>query len=94
MADYLLPDNILKLEEQRDIFKIRPRTNILPSNWGEHTLCETGCLEILDNEHILKCLILKENETFYIYFIFNGKIEEKLEVLIIFKTVVKLENLN
>ena len=66
MADFFLPNKIIKLEERRDIFKICSRTNKLPSNWGEHSLCETRCLELLDNEHILKCSIFNENETFYL----------------------------
>ena len=42
MADYLLPNIILKLEEQGNIFKIRSRTNILPSNWGEIHFVKQG----------------------------------------------------
>ena len=75
MADYLLPYIILKLEEQRDIFKISSRTNKLPSNWGEHTFCETGCLELLNNEHIIKCYILNQNENVDINYIYNRSIE-------------------
>ena len=79
MAEYLMPSNVLKLEEQREIFKIRARTNKLPSNWGKETLCETGCSEILNNE----------NETFDINCLQNGSIEEKLKILNIFKRSMK-----
>ena len=89
-----MPNNVLKLEEQREIFKIRARTNKLPSNWGKETLCETGCSEILNNEHILRCSILNENETFDINCIQNGSIEEKLKILNIFKRNMKRRKMN
>ena len=53
MADYLMPSSNIKLEDQIDIFKLRSRTNKLPSNWGEEVYCETGCAQFLTNEHIL-----------------------------------------
>ena len=47
MADCLVPNKVLELEEQREILKNHSRTNKLPSNWGEETYCETGCSETL-----------------------------------------------
>ena len=76
MANYLLPNNILKLEEQREIFEIHVRTNSIPSNWGKQTLCETGCSKLLNNEHILKCEILNVKSTTDINYIHNGSIAE------------------
>ena len=78
MADYLLPNRQLKLEDQRDIFKLRSRTNKLHSNWGETVLCETSCGQTLNNEHILKCIILKEGdiEQSQLNLIYNGNIKE------------------
>ena len=89
MADYLMPNKHLNLEEQREIFKIRARTNRLPANWGEKTLCETGCSEVLNNEHILKCVILNENRTTNIEYIPNGSVAEKSKTLNIFKRNMK-----
>ena len=85
MADYLLPNNILKLEEQREIFEIRARTNSIPSNWGKQTLCETGCSQLLNNDHILTCEILNEKSTTDINYIYNGSIAEKFTTLNTFK---------
>ena len=87
MADYLLPNKYLELEDQRDIFKIRSKTNRLPSNWGETVLCETACGQTLSNEHILSCNILNDQETeeFTLELIYNGNVEEKLKVLNAFR---------
>ena len=87
MADYLMPSANIKLEDQIDIFKLRSRTNKLPSNWGEEVYCETGCAQFLTNEHILNCIIL--NEPNYkvqdINLIYNGNIEEKVTILNAFR---------
>ena len=87
MADYLLPCSNLNLEDQKDIFKLRSRTNKLPSNYGEKVFCETGCGEFLNNSHILNCTIL--NETQYelknMNLIYNGNIEEKVNILYSFR---------
>ena len=42
IADYLLPNIKLKLEDQRESFKLSSRINQLPSNWGKTMLCETS----------------------------------------------------
>ena len=89
MADYLLPNKNIKLEEQREIFEILARANRIPSNWGKQTLCETGCSEVLNNEHILRCLVLNENRITNIEYIYNGSVEEKLNTLNIFKRNIK-----
>ena len=57
----------------------------MPSNWGEETFRETGCSELINNEHILRCSIVHENQTYDINHIHNGNNEEKLQVLNIFK---------
>ena len=79
MADYLLPESNINLEDQKYIFKLRTRTNKLPSNWGEEVSCEAGCGQFLSNEHILNCPILNEigSKTIEIQLIDNGNIEEK-----------------
>ena len=93
MADYLLPNKSIKLEEQREIFEIRARANRIPSNWGKQTLCETGCSEVLNNEHILRCFVLNENRITNIEYIYNGSVEEKLNTLNIFKRNMKRRNM-
>ena len=53
MADYLCPNNHLSVQDQRDIFHIRSRTNPLPANKGNPMLCVCG--EEQENNHILLC---------------------------------------
>lgn len=87
MADYLLPESNINLEDQKYIFKLRTRTNKLPSNWGEEVSCETGCGQLLSNEHILNCPILNGtgSKNIEIQLIYNGNIEEKLSTLNAFR---------
>ena len=87
IADYLLPNKILMLEDQREIFRIRSKTNRLPPNWGESVMCETACGQALSNEHILSCRILNnhKSEEFQMNLIYNGNIEEKFKVLQAFR---------
>ena len=86
-ADYLLPNKILELEDERKIFRIRSKTNRLPSNLGETILCETACGQNLNNEHILNCTILNghESENLELNMIYNGNVEEKMKVLNAFR---------
>ena len=42
MADYLCPNNQLSVQDQRDLFQIRSRTNPLPANRGNPLLCVCG----------------------------------------------------
>ena len=62
MAEYLCPNLVLSVEEQRQIFQIRSRVNPLPSNKGEVSFCIPGCESILENDHILSCLVLNQEE--------------------------------
>ena len=37
--------------------------NDLPFNYGNKTLCDRGCLQLMDNQHFICCpLITEENE--------------------------------
>ena len=87
IADDLLPKKCLELEDQREIFRIRSKTNRLPSNWGENVPCETACGQNLNNEHILSCTILNEqkSEDLELNMIYNGNVEEKIKVLHAFR---------
>ena len=60
MAEYLLPEANLSIEEQREVFSIRCRSNPLPANRGITEYCTTQCGEILNNSHIFKCNNLNE----------------------------------
>ena len=71
MADYLLPQANLSIEDQRELFSIRCRTNDMGANRGIIEFC--NCQEILDNPHIFKCKNLNVNTNKYdIKYILNG----------------------
>ena len=53
LADYLCPNNILDLEEQRLLFHIRSETNSNPENVGRTEACQLICGEHYENHHIL-----------------------------------------
>ena len=90
MADYLLPQANISLEDQREIFSIRCRTNPLGANRGIEEYCETQCGQILNNSHIFQCNILNNNRTDGdIKNILNGYISEKKVMLIVWR-----ENMN
>ena len=56
MEDYLLPQANISIQDQRDIFSIRCRTNSLGANRGIIEYCETKCGNILNNAHIFSSL--------------------------------------
>ena len=45
MADYLLPEAGISLEDQRELFSIRCRTNPIGANRGKVEYCYTQCGE-------------------------------------------------
>ena len=82
MADYLLPQAGISLENQYELFSIRCRTNTMGANRGIVEMCFTQCGEILNNCHIYKCKILNENEHEYdMEKVLNGFVEEKKQHL-------------
>ena len=90
MADYLLPQANISIEDQREIFSIRCRTNPLGANRGITEYCETKCGEVLNNSHIFKCNVLNNHEEKYEYDkILNGYTKEKKKHLIIWKENMK-----
>ena len=82
MAEYLLPESSIKFGDQIDFFKLRSRTNKLPSNWAEKISCETGCGPVLRNDHILTCTTFSKpcGENQNINLIYNGNAEEKQNI--------------
>ena len=79
MTDYLMPQSNISIQDQREIFSIRCRTNKLGANREILEFCETKCGEILDNSHIFKCVKLNEDRKTKFDFekILNGYIFEK-----------------
>ena len=82
MSDYLLPTDKLSVAEQHEMFSLRCEMNDIPYNYGNRTYCETGCGQILNNEHLLMCPIFNEgheNKYTYINFL-NGTLFQKIEI--------------
>ena len=74
MADYLCPNNHLSVQDQRDIFQIRSRTNPLPANKGNPMLCMCG--EEQENNHILQCDITNPGKKIQLDVLINGSLLE------------------
>ena len=89
MTDYLCPNNLLSIEEQREIFQIRSQTNTLPANRGDPQLCPTGCGRILDNPHIVQCPEIITHFVGNYNLILNGTLQEKKNMLNQFKDSLK-----
>ena len=77
MAEYLWPNNILNLEEQRLIFQIRSEINPIPANLGNPGQCPTNCGELFENPHILVCKNINESPTETYEMLINGNLNEK-----------------
>ena len=91
MANYLCPNNYLSVENQRQIFEIRSRSNPLPSNRGVIQHCNTGCGEIMNNSHVFQCDVLNQDkqQDYNIEMLTNGSLEEMKSALNIWN-----ENMN
>ena len=83
MADYLLPECALSVENKTDLSAFRCDMNMLPNNFGKTELCEMSCKEPMNNEHLLKCIVLNEENPCYLELeqLRNGNISEKIVVL-------------
>ena len=76
MADFLLPQANISIEDQKEVFSIRCKTNNLEANRGILEFC--NCQEIRDNPHIFKYKNLNFNTNEYdIKCIINGYTKEK-----------------
>ena len=81
MADYLLPECELTVEEKISMFSIRCEMNDLPFNFGTKQDCQLGCSEPMNTEHILLCSQLNENaHDLKFDNILNGTLRQKIEV--------------
>ena len=63
LADYLLPECEVTLEERREIFYVRTEMDDFPCNFGNKTNCDMGCKEVLNSEHLLTCVAINKEET-------------------------------
>ena len=76
MADYLCPKDQLSVDDQRILFQIRSRTNLIPANRGSPQLCRTGCREFFENSHVLSCEVLNQESKFELNSLVNGSLNE------------------
>ena len=69
MADYLLPNNILTIHEQRKIFEIRNKMSDIPSNFcsRDKNRSKCPCRDTETMEHIYECKYLNSEEPKVIY---------------------------
>ena len=83
MADYLLPECAMSVQNKTDMFAFRCDMNALPNNFGKKDLCELSCQDEMNNEHLLSCKVLNEGNpnNLELEQLRNGNISEKSEVL-------------
>ena len=83
MADYLLPECAMSVQNKTDMFAFRCEMNDLPNNFGKSELCEFSCQDVMNNDHLLSCVHLNQGQTHNLEMneIRNGNILEKIEVL-------------
>ena len=93
MAEYLLPYNAsLTIEQKCELFAVKNRMTQIPYNFPktkEKHKC--WCSEIEDMNHIYNCLLYGNDKKESISYnkIYNGKLEEQIEVFTIFKQKLK-----
>ena len=75
------PNNQLSVSQQIQIFHIRIQIDPLPSNKGLSVPCATGCGEIMNNSHILKCSVINLKEQLSLQKLINGDIYEMKKTL-------------
>ena len=92
MSEYLLPNEYLKIEEQRRLFEMRNRMVDIPSIFlkSENNKSKCMCGKIEDIQHIYECenLNIERIEVCYEK-IFTGNTEEQRKILKRFEQSVK-----
>ena len=84
---YLLPNNILTVQEQRAIFSYRTRMNNIKNNFKENNLVEyCQCESELNNKHLYECMVLNNSVKNIPYeTIFEGRLCELKYIVNILK---------
>ena len=86
MADYLLPEAALTVEEKQEMFAVRTEMNENQFNFRNKIQCEVGCPEAQDNPHILNCRKTNQNRRIFEYKdILNGSLNLKIQTFRIFQ---------
>ena len=95
MATYLLPNSVLKINDQRGIFALRNRMNNIPANFcsSEENREKCQCGSIETNEHIYYCELLN-SESIEVEFekIYEGTETEMKNIWTRFKKNFKVRN--
>ena len=61
ISHYLLPQSNISVTYKEEIFSYRCEMNDLPFNFVRKTNCELGCLFEINNDILLNCPILNQN---------------------------------
>ena len=75
-----MPNQVLRLEEQRKIFSYRSRMNPIKNNFNKMNYLEKcDCGIKLTNEHIYTCVFLNEGRKLNVSYnkLFNGTLSEQ-----------------
>ena len=95
--NYLLPNKVLTLEDQLNIFAYRTRMNNLEYNFASNNCLQVCvCKNQMTNEHLYSCRILNTEENNYILYntLFQGTLTEKKKIIIILnKNMNKFEQI-
>ena len=92
MAEYLQPTCKLDNQEKEKMFEVRNDMTKIPNNFGKQILCLCGTKESMI--HIYNCKIWSEKEKKKTPYntIYNGNIEEQIEILKIFEQNLEKRN--
>ena len=80
LQDYLRPNKVLTLDQQKLLFSLRCETNL--NHIETKVMCELGCMVPNNNQHIYICKYVSDGIPPSIPYdkIFNGFLHEKAEV--------------
>ena len=97
IQSYLMPNNVLTLEQQRDIFNYRSEMNPLKNNFkGDKIIQYCVCLQVMENKHLYYCEILNNGRKInHIYEdILNGTLHQQKDIInILTENMKKFETL-
>ena len=95
MSQYLLPNKLLEMSDQRKIFEIRNKMTNIPANYSSKSENEKTCVggKIENMEHIYNCISLNETEPKVNYQrIFEGNVNNTRSILKRFELNMNIRN--
>ena len=82
MSQYLQPNNVLEISEQKKIFEVRNKMTIIPANFSGSKENKCVCLQKENMEHIYHCRKLNANDMEVKYEnIYKGNVENMKFIL-------------